>query len=367
MRTSSVGRFAALLGVLLAAGVSGLGAASKAPYPPSPVIAGVEFDFRAHRRLAPGSDNWPVTWADDDRLYTAWGDGGGFGGTNGDGRVSLGVARVEGGPRDYRGQNVWGGKAAEHPAQFPGKSYGLLSVAGVLYMWVETAEAARPRTYRLAHSTDHGATWSRSKWSFRPEDDLTTPTFLNFGRDYRGARDGYVYVYLVAPTYVRGGPSRRFALRRPGRIYLARAPKERILDRSRYEFLSGFGKGHRPTWSAKQQEKRPVFADPNGVGWSVSVSYNAGLRRVLLCTEHETTMRGKFGLFDAPEPWGPWTTVAYEDGWGRGKVEVSAFYWNFANKWVSKDGRRFTLVFTGINSNDSWNTVAGRFRLRKRD
>ena len=29
-------------------------------------------------RKARGSDNWPLAWGDDDRLYTAYGDGNGF-------------------------------------------------------------------------------------------------------------------------------------------------------------------------------------------------------------------------------------------------------------------------------------------------
>jgi hypothetical protein len=42
-------------------------------------------------------------------------------------------------------------------------------------------------------------------------------------------------------------------------------------------------------------------------------------------------------------------------------VEVSTFYWNFTQKWLSANGTRFTMIFTGKNTNDSWNTVAGAF------
>ena len=42
------------------------------------------------------------------------------------------------------------------------------------------------------------------------------------------------------------------------------------------------------------------------------------------------------------------------------------FYWNFTTKWLSADGTRFNLVFTGKNTNYSWNTVAGRFILKTR-
>ena len=97
-----------------------LAAVSRAdsPYPPSPVIKRVAFDFETHKRRAPGSDNWAITWVGDDHQYAAWGDGGGFGGTNGDGRVSLGVARIEGPADKYRGVNVWGGKEAQNAAKF---------------------------------------------------------------------------------------------------------------------------------------------------------------------------------------------------------------------------------------------------------
>jgi len=243
----------------------------------------------------------------------------------------------------------------------------VLSVNGVLYLWVSHQPNPHLHECQLAWSKDHGATWQRADWSFRYQDQLTVPTFVNFGRDYRGARDGYVYSYYIHPTW---GPGRSptgnsgFDVHQPGRLYLSRVPKESMLDRRRYEFFAGLDRAGAPRWSASVADKRPVFEDPNGVGWNVSVSHNAGLRRYLLCTEHSATHAGKFGLFDAPEPWGPWTTVAYDENWGAGHIEVSAFYWNFPAKWQSEDGTRFTLVFTGKNSNDSWNTVNGRFVRR---
>lgn len=35
--------------------------APKPPYPPSPVIAGIAWDWTTRRTAAPGSDLWPVT------------------------------------------------------------------------------------------------------------------------------------------------------------------------------------------------------------------------------------------------------------------------------------------------------------------
>ena len=111
--------------------------------------------------------------------------------------------------------------------------------------------------------------------------------------------------------------------------------------------------------------RRPVFEDAvGGVGWNMSVSYNAGLKRYLLCTEHGETHRGKPGIFDAPEPWGPWTTVLYEDAWGEGHILLNTFSWLIPTKWQSADGCQFSLIFSGRKENDSWNMLRGSFVTR---
>jgi hypothetical protein len=78
-------------------------------------------------------------------------------------------------------------------------------------------------------------------------------------------------------------------------------------SKGNYEYFSGTPQS--PAWSSNRSDSRPVFEDPNGVGWNVAVSYNAGLQRYLLTTEHIKSHAGYIGIFDAPEAWGPWTTV----------------------------------------------------------
>ena len=44
-------------------------------------------------------------------------------------------------------------------------------------------------------------------------------------------------------------------------------------------------------------------------------------------------------------------------------MERTVFQWNFAPKWFRNGGRDFTLIFSGNDANDSWNTVDGTFTV----
>ena len=174
----------------------------KPPYPPSGVIQGITWHWDTHATAAPGSDLWPVTWGADGNLYAAWGDGGGFGGTNSDGRVSMGFARIEGPPGSYVGVNVNGGKNSEHPASFPrkGKTGGMIAVRGTLYAWLNLQDGTWPGVNQsLAWSTDRGATWTRAPWVFpKGAGNFKPARFLNSTRGHRGVPErltGFVYFY----------------------------------------------------------------------------------------------------------------------------------------------------------------------------
>ena len=189
--------------ILLVVAPGLLGADSpNAPYPPSPVIRGITWHWDTYRTAAVGSDLWPVTWGPDGHLYTAWGDGGGFGGSDTDGRVSMGFARIEKGPEDFRGRNVNGGKSPEHSASFPkkGKTGGFLFVDGTLYANINLQDGRWPNVdHVLAWSTNLGATWAQAEWRFpKGRDNFQPARFLNFGQDYTGVPlrlAGFVYIY----------------------------------------------------------------------------------------------------------------------------------------------------------------------------
>lgn len=343
--------------------------AQQSPYPPSEVIKDVRFQWSSHTRLASGSDNWPVTWADDDHQYTVWGDGGGFGGTNGIGRSSIGVARIENNWHDYQPVNVWGGYKTLNEHKVIGKSYGIICIRGILYMWVGMFETKKDPfgEVKIATSGDHGASWEFTDWSFTRGEGIMMPTFCNYGKNYAGARDEYLYSYLIRFQSYEGPddyPDKVDWLncQKPGLIDLARVHIDSIRYRQAYSFFSGLKNGG-PTWTRDQKARKPVFQNPEGVGWCINVSYNQGLGRYLLTSEHTETHRGNIGIFDAPEPWGPWTTVCYQTGWGEGHFPLNTFYWNFSNKWASEDGKQFTMIFTGRKENDSFNLIRGSFVL----
>jgi hypothetical protein len=336
----------------------------RAPYPASTRITGVTFDDRTVRTTAPGSDIWPVTWAEDDNLYTAWGDGGGFGGTDADGRVSLGVARVGGGKDRPHAANVAGGKDAPCPAPFTGKSEGILALGNTLYLWRDGdgSDLACFKFAELWRSDDLGATWRATGVRFSKEGGdfpggdagFFAPAFCQFGRGYAGARDNYVYIY--APDVV--DPA-HWEVRRPGRINLLRVPRERIESKDAYEYYAGEDAKGAIAWTQHAIQRRPVWTDADNGTHRIAVSYNPGVKRYLLTTV-AIDRAGRMSIYDAPEPWGPWThvhTEANSERWGSRTILFS-----FVNKWLGPDGRDFVLVHT---KDDRWATIEGHFQVAK--
>jgi len=350
-----------------------LGAQATPPYVPSPVIRGATWDFAHLIRLAytagkGGSDLWPTTWAADGEVYTGWGDGGGFEGAgDATGRVSLGFARLTGWPPQVTGANVWGHfpKYAPHPATFCGKPISMLSVNGTLYAWISSwynesgsnyvhcAPNPNPVEHRLAWSSDLGATWTLSPWKVdRPP--LNWITFLNFGKDNGGARDRYVYQYWR----MRG---------KDGFTYLVRVLPTHLKESPEtagiYEYYAGPG----PRWTAELSDARPVFVDRT-LRAITHVIYDSPLQRYLASVQGRGV--GASAVFDAPEPWGPWTTVASYQNWG-GFGSRESLGVDFPTKWISPQGTSLWAVFSGgrlaknDDALDSFNLVRLTLLLRK--
>ncbi len=300
------------------------------PYPPSPIIKNVSWaPAESIARQAIGGDNRPLTWADDGHLYTAYGDGSGFEPLIPD-KLSLGFVRIEGGPDDFTGFNIRSSSGEQRGHGSTGKkASGLLCIDGVLYMWVRNASNSQ-----LAWSHDHGTTWQWSEWKFTSS--FGCPTFLNFGQNYAGARDDYVYIY---------SHDNESAYRTADQMVLARAPQARIKDRDAYRFFNCLDSENHPTWTADIAQRGTVFTHA-GNCYRSGISYNAGLKRYLWCQilpGDDTRFDGGFGIYDAPEPWGPWSTAYFTANWDVGPGEASSF----PPKWMSALGKTLHLVFSG--------------------
>lgn len=315
------------------------GQALAPPHPPSPVIERVVWaPADTIIRLARDGDNWPVTWAGDDALYTTWGDGTGFV-PKVEKKLSCGFARVTGSPPDITGGNI------RSPAEQLGsgrrglKGWGILAIDDTLHLWFGHADQQGGAS-RLAWSRDEARTWTFANWRF---DEFGLMGFVNFGRGYEGARDDYVYAYS------HDGP---LADTPADHFVLLRAPRDRLNVRDAWEFFAGYEEPGQPRWSHDIAARAPVFQNRDACLRS-AMTYNAGLRRYLWW-QHipqppghpdrgDTRFEGGFAIYDAPEPWGPWTTAFFTESWDVGPGE----HGDFPAKWMSEDGRTAWLVFSG--------------------
>jgi CubicO group peptidase (beta-lactamase class C family) len=307
---------------------------NRTQYPMSRVITGVEWAPKdTIVRKAKGSDNWPLTWGDDDHQYTAYGDGNGFEPFVPE-KLGLGIARVEGDPDKFTGINIRSATAENRGSGKDGKkASGMLMVDGVLYMLVRNAGNAQ-----LARSKDRGQTWDWVDWKFTTS--FGCPTFLNFGKNYAGARDDFVYIY---------SPDAESAYQPANRMVLARVPKAKITERAAYEFFKGPDADGKPVWTKTIADRGAVFTHTNRC-YRSGITYSAGLKRYLWVQitpgtngkKPDTRFEGGFAIYDAPEPWGPWTTVFFTEKWDVGPGETASF----PTKWMSEDGRTLHLVFS---------------------
>jgi hypothetical protein len=286
--------------------------------------------------MAPGSDNWPITWADDDVLYTAYGDGNGFAPFTGE-KLSLGLALVLGAPPEIRGVNIRSPNIEQRgDGEGGAKASGLLMLDGVLYLWMRNAGNSR-----LAWSASRGQSWTLADWRFT--NSFGCPTFLNFGPDYSGAKDEFVYVYSQDSdsAYVPAD-----------RMVLARAPRRHLRELEAYEFFQRLEPDGHAIWMKDIAARGGVFIHRDSC-YRSGISYHAPSGRYLWCqilphSRHPkgTRFQGGFGVYDAPEPWGPWTTAFYTEAWDVGPGETSSF----PTKWMDPDGSRLHLVFSGDDS-----------------
>jgi hypothetical protein len=282
-----------------------------------------------------------VTWGADDFLYTTWGDGTGFT-PKVERKLSCGFARVSGGPEKFVGQNIRSGAEQLGDGRKGKKGWGILALHGTLYLWLGHANLNGGGA-QLAWSRDGAANWTFADWQFA---EFGMVGFVNFGRDYQGARDEYVYAYSHDGTRA-DSPADRFVL--------MRAPKSQVHDRRAWQFFRTRYTDGRVEWTDDVRQRGSVFDHPGSCLRS-AMTFCAPLKRYLWWQQiplpagnpdrGDTRFRGGFAIYDAPEPWGPWTTAYFTDAWDVGPGEHA----DFPAKWMSGDGKTLYLVFSGEDS-----------------
>lgn len=344
-------------------------------------------------------DLWPTTWADDDQLYTANGDGRGFS-SNPDDFADIVVNRISGHPdTGISGVRLAAG-AAVGPVWTQGtynrKPTGIIAVDGdgdgkdEIYLVVQDLNSGQNGlafndvpAASIARSTDYGVTWTATKTPMFTNHTFTTVFFLDFGKSNsrasvlgaNGAK--YVYAYGLDRNW---RDSVVGSVADPQDVYLARAPISAIQDITKWEFFSGTAS--KPKWSKSMADRKPVLHDTTRVypggqttdGFSVisqgSVVYNAPLNRYIYTSWTDYT----FNFYEAPQPWGPFTLFEWKDfgvtpwfGMNTTNPKNGGYATTIPSKFISADGTRMWVQsnwFVGAAQGSDWNYV---FSLRQLD
>ena len=247
-------------------------------------------------------DLWLSTWADNDDVFVGWGDG--IGPVTSLDPESLpssthhGLALLHGAFPNVTFTVV--NRAMPFSDEAPlhnSKPAGLLYINGRLYVSIH-----RPLMWSeygfLAYSDDNGQTFQfpagGDTWS-KPSPFLVR-MFLNMGQGYRLNTDGYVYIYGIGSEidwdYAGGG-----------RIYLARAPKDDLLNLETWEYFAGFDGEQQPMWGTSESSSQALPGVSSHMIFSAI--YHPGIEQYLILTAE--TASGN--LYRADQPWGPWTLV----------------------------------------------------------
>ena len=93
----------------------------------------------------------------------------------------------------------------------------------------------------------------------------------------------------------------------------------------------------------------PTLFTCQGQCYRGNITYDAPLSRYLWCQTlpgDDPRFKGGLAIYDAPQPWGPWTSAYYSENWDVAPGESSSF----PTKWMSGDGKTLHLVFSGEDS-----------------
>ena len=315
------------------------------PYPPSALMDG--FSIEPERVSIGDGDNWAITWGDDDKQYSFFTDGMGFGAHKKD--VSISPVVIEGDPPKISGvdiESVSGTVGYNKGGPSSAKVCGLVMIKGVLYAWVRNVNPPgmpKGTGSQLMVSEDYAKTWKSVDWIWP---DIGYPTWLNAGKNYGDAQDGFAYFIST------DGPSAYYDY---DSMIMARVPVDEILIKEKYAFFAGKDENGNAKWGTFK-DRKPFFENAEG-SFRPGIVYNVGLKKYFLSTaipkekwrwwwgKENPGRRQHLGIFESDNPWGPWKTVFYERDW---RAPENVFAPQIPAKWISEDGRSFYLQYSCI-------------------
>ncbi|MFQ5718400.1 MAG: hypothetical protein ACE5IK_02515, partial [Acidobacteriota bacterium] len=363
------------------------GPASPAPYPCSADLTNIVFDWSTATAAGDG-DIWPIAWGPDDALgrdlYTAFGDGRGFSGKWGS---SFAFSVVDG----AAGGTITGEDISEHTVRREwclddnadvdpagcssggGKVDGMVAVDGNFFFVLQQQDkiVANSWSLTLGYSTDGLVTFSQCNKTLFPRGEGFWPLGLvHFGKNYAG---GPTYIYVLATGD-----------RNQDNLWIMRIPRpdpsrpQDVCDAKtqgvfqRWEFLSGpdtdgdgVFDGGTPTWSGAQVNRVAIFRDSLHA-YTPNVQWVPELGRFILTIFHSTTGatgpadQNGLGVFEATDPWGPWSTIRYFDSWGATAGVTNVDFplgWNIVPKWTESGGRVLWGAWSGKGVLDVFNVT----------
>ena len=307
-------------------------------------------------------DTFPITWADDNNQYTSAGDP--LWGNKWDG---LDLECFTGDAPKYKIDKIndmpdFKGYGGNGP-----KPTGLISIKGVLYLafqnltgiFVNAGNAEYSHGYdaSIVFSTDHGKTWNpditKNRTPIFPGRMFGAPAFINYGKDNEGATDNYVYI-ISGEGWSNGSNCR-----------LARAPADKIMDATAWQFVKENKSGNQPVWTNNIYDAIPVITHDEYLG-AVDMVYITKLKRYLLLSWHFKTYSdpnngSEIVIYESPQPWGPFSLVCQEK-WETN--EKTPYNPRIPLKWFDQDKLEGWILFSGTWRNGG-STPYYRSHIRK--
>jgi hypothetical protein len=172
---------------------------------------------------------------------------------------------------------------------------------------------------------------------------FAAPAFINYGKDNKGAVDGYVYA-LSGEGWCNGN-----------NVRLGRAPADSIMNAHSWEWISGFDPAFVPRWTKNVFDATPVLSYDRYLGMTDMV-YLPKLKRYLLFSWHfnkyaDPNNGSRLVIFESPEPWGPFSIV-YQGDWETN--ELTPYNPRLPLKWFDQDALEGWLLFSG-----TWRNYGG--------